>query len=349
MIGKMNYLLLSTMMIAAIDSTFGRGCDCCKKLCADQDSSESYINSENNKTTVDDKLIKDNENTRHINNNDNTHTNFLENSKKKETLYFAKIAKTGQDENIEKCFNGSWYKACGNKVLLLKQVNDDDKDLFKVTGSDNEWEITDSLEKVLENADCKPGGNKWIIVEVTTLKDDSEGVGGSFIFYVDDIDSFNRNGVFEEIKCYSIKIIAANTRAVESMECMFYHVESALEKDWYENTPGLIGLDKLNVEDVSNIVMMFCDAIYQQATLNQLKEWRFSSGHSVLITNLFCSTVKGLNFSVLDDWDTHTTKGDVVFIRLKDSPSKDVFVQDNNENDFAPPRWYNTIAELILS
>ena len=55
MISKMNYLLLST------DSTFGRGCDCCKKLCADKDSGEPSINSENNKTNVEDELIKVNE------------------------------------------------------------------------------------------------------------------------------------------------------------------------------------------------------------------------------------------------------------------------------------------------
>ena len=75
MISKMNYLLLSTVMIAAIDSTFGRGCDCCKKLCADKDSNESFPNSENNNTNLEDKLLKDNENTRPINNTANIHHN----------------------------------------------------------------------------------------------------------------------------------------------------------------------------------------------------------------------------------------------------------------------------------
>jgi hypothetical protein len=310
----------------------------------------------------------------HINNNDNIHNenNFTEDignnnnientpliqnnndtnkddeNEKKGTLYF-KIAKVGLGkEGMGECFNKTWYNAYEGKVLLLEEAKENGPDVLKVTGSDNKLEIADQ-GKVLENADCNPNNNKWIIVKVTTLDENLQDAGDSFIFYVDDIDSFNRNGVFEEIKCYSIKIIAANTRAVESMECMFYHVESALEKDWYEDTPGLIGLDKLNVEDVSNIVMMFCGAIYKQATLNQLKKWRFSSGHGVLITNLFYSTVKWLDFAVLDDWDTNTNKGDVVFIRLKDSPSTNVFVQDNNENDFAPPRWYNTIGTLILS
>jgi molybdopterin/thiamine biosynthesis adenylyltransferase len=61
MISKMNYLLLSTMMIAAIDSTFGRGCDCCKKLCEDKDSNESFPNSENNKIIMNEQVIKRNE------------------------------------------------------------------------------------------------------------------------------------------------------------------------------------------------------------------------------------------------------------------------------------------------
>ena len=75
MITKMNYLLLSAIMIAAIDSTFGRGCDCCKKLCADKGSSEPSINSENNNTNVAEKLIHEKENTTPINNNANTYDN----------------------------------------------------------------------------------------------------------------------------------------------------------------------------------------------------------------------------------------------------------------------------------
>ena len=177
-----------------MDSTFGRGCDCCKKLCADKDSGEPSINSENNKTNLEDKLLKDNENTRHINNNDNIHnennftnnignnnnientpliqnnndTNKEDENEKKETLYFRKINKAAiGKENIKKCFNGSWYDACQNKVLLLQEVKGNGSDLLEVTGSNNDWEITDK-EKVLGKANCNPNNNKWIIVKVIT-------------------------------------------------------------------------------------------------------------------------------------------------------------------------------------
>ena len=346
MITKMNYLLLSTVMIAAIDSTFCRGCDCCKKLCADKDNNESFPNSENNNTNLEDEVIKMNENAMPNNNNDNTHDNFLENSKKKETLYFAKIDKAGQDDGIKKCFNGSWYKACQDKVLLLKQVNDDDKDLLKVTGSDNEWEITDSLEKVLENANCNPNNNKWIIVKVTTWDENSEGDGDSFIFYVDDITSIAGEdrpyGVFDNIKCYSIEIIAANTSAVQNMHGMFYFVESALEKEMEEDiVPGLVGLDKLNVENVTSMSFMFTMAIHKQATLEQLKKWRFSGENKVDIRCLFASKVEGLNFRVLDGWSSATKNGTVSFSQWVSSPET-VFIS-NKKYKFTAPRWYDSI------
>jgi hypothetical protein len=135
-------------------------------------------------------------------------------------LYFTKIDKTGQDENnIKKCFNNTWYKACEGKVLLLQEANESDTDVLKVIGSDNDWKITDQ-GNVLGSANCNPNNNKWIIVKVTTLKDGTGEAGDSFIFYLDDISSIKEGQfcVFCDITCYSIEIIAANTENVENVK-----------------------------------------------------------------------------------------------------------------------------------
>ena len=270
---------------------------------------------------------------------------------KEETLYFTKIDKTKKDEdNIKKCFNNTWYNKCQNKVLLLQEVKVNGSDVLEVTGSDNNWEITDK-GKVLVSAGCNPNNNKWIIVKVTTLKVNTECAGDSFIFYVDDINSVKDEnsvpyGVFKQIKCYSIKIIAANTRAVESMECMFYVVNSALEKDMGIDTgPGLIGLDKLNVENVKNIDWMFSSAIHKQATLDQLKEWRFSGGNKVSIGCLFNATEKGLDFSILNGWSS-STKNETVFFRAKKLLGGSVFVDSVDEKVFTAPSWFDYIEEI---
>ncbi len=266
---------------------------------------------------------------------------------KEETLYF-KIDEAGQDENIEKCFNGSWYKACGNKVLLLQETNEDNQNVLKVTGSDNDLEITYSKENKFKNNACDSSKNKWIIVKVTTWDENSEGDGDSFIFYVDDITSIAGEdrpyGVFDNIKCYSIEIIAANTSAVQNMHGMFYFVESALEKDMEEDTtPGLIGLDKLNVENVTSMSFMFTMAIHKQATLEQLKKWRFSGENKVDIRCLFSSKVAGLDFTILNGWSSATKNGTVSFSRGFFSPET-VFV-GRNEYKFTAPSWYDNIKE----
>ena len=265
--------------------------------------------------------------------------------KKEETLYF-KIDKTAQDDDIKKCFNGPWCDAYTGKVLSLQQVNENGSDVLKVTGSDNEWEITDSLENKFKDDKCDSGKNKWIIVKVTTLQEGSKSAGDSFIFYVDDITSIRDNGfsygVFEEIKCYSINIIAANTRAVEDMIGMFYNVNSALEQDKGEKTaPGLIGLDKLNVENVEDIKFMFSSAIHKQATLNQLKKWRFSGENKVDIGYLFSSGVEGLKFRVLDGWSSAKKCGTVYF--WQDSLSLENVFVSNKIYKFTAPRWYDSI------
>ena len=391
MISKMNYLLLSTMMIAAIDSTFGRGCDCCKKLCADKGSSGPSINPENNKTTVDEKLIQKNVNTIHndiidniiynnnftdnignnnnfynTNENNNTLPENLENNgnsnhKKKihdekfdnkkvnedgneKTLYFTKIEKTGQYENIEKCFNVEWYKACPGKVLLLQQVNEDGSNVLSVTGSRNNWKIIDQ-ENVLGSAGCNPGHHKWIIVKVTTMSKDSKGVWNSYIFYVDNITNVGgAGGVFENVRCYSIEIIAANTSNMDGMYSMFAEVESALEQDGKEDIgPGLIGLDKLNVKNVVRLHWMFYNAIHKQVTLKQLEKWRFLGKSKVRITKLFYSKVEGLDFRVLDGWNKTEDDGPVAFFIAKAYPLENVFVQSGKEKDFTAPGWYNDI------
>ena len=372
MISKMNYLLLSTMMVAAMENTFGRCCDCCKKLCADKGSNEPPINNVDNNTNVEYDIIKMNENTAPINMETNTNdneNNLIENiennnnsntrriihnekfdtkkvneSEEKKTLSFTKIDKTDQEEVIKKCFNGRWYKACEGKVLLLKEAEEGDTDVLSVTGSGNNWEITDQ-GNVLKNANCNPNNNKWIIVKVITLDSKNKKAGDSFIFYVDEIKVVSYSNVFDSIKCYSIEIIAANTSAVESMRGLFYHVESALEQNMGEGAgPGLIGLDKLNVENVKDIAVMFCSAIRKQATLEQLKKWRFSGKKDVDIDGLFSSAAGGLNFRVLDDWSKAEKSETVIFI-TRPYTRKDVFIR-NNEYEFTAPNWYSNIKEV---
>jgi hypothetical protein len=265
-------------------------------------------------------------------------------------LYF-KIDKNAQGEVIKKCFNNTWYNKCQNKVLLLQEVKVNGSDVLKVTGSDNNWEITDSLEKVLGNTGCNPYNNKWIIVKVTTWDENSEGDGDSFIFYVDEIKSVKDNynnfyGVFYNIECYSIEIIAANTRAAQDMHSMFYHVESALEKDMGKGTAaGLIGLDKLNVENVTSLRWTFSGAIHKQVTLNQLKEWRFSGENKVDIGCLFSSRVEGLNFRVLDGWNKNENDEPVVFFIAKNYSLENVFDQSGKEENFTAPKWYDSIKK----
>ena len=259
-------------------------------------------------------------------------------------MYF-KIDKTKKDEdNIKKCFNNTWYNKCQNKVLLLQEVNKNDTGVLSVTGSGNKWTITDQ-GKVLENANCNPNNNKWIIVKVITWNEALKSAEDSFIFYVDDISSVNESGVFDKIECYSIKIIAANTRAVQNMHGMFYLVESTLERDVDKATsPGLIGLDKLNVENVEDIGSMFFKTIHKQATLDQLKGWRFSGGNKVDIGCLFSSKVEGLNFRVLDGWSSATKNGTVSFSQGVSSPET-VFIS-NKKYNFTKPRWFGDIKEV---
>ena len=264
---------------------------------------------------------------------------------KEETLYFTKIDKNAQgEEDIKKCINNKWYAKYQDKVLLLQEANESDTDVLKVTGSGNKWTITDPQGNKFKYDKCDSGGNKWIIVKVITWDDDSKSAGDSFIFYVDEIKNVNGTSVFESIRCYSIDIIAANTSAVKSMSFMFRGTTSALELDEKEDTaPGLIGLDKLNVENVEDISMMFYHAIHKQTTLKQLGKWRFSGEKSVFINCSIKSTVKGLDFAVLNDWNEPTNKGAVSFTRASWSTSEQVFVESGSKEDFTAPRWYNYI------
>ena len=262
-----------------------------------------------------------------------------------ETLYFTKIDKAGKDKNIKKCINNTWYDKYQGKVLLLKEAEKGDTDVLKVTGSGNKWKITDSKGKVPKNAGCNPNNNEWIIVKVITWDENSKSVGDSFIFYVDEITRINGISIFYNIKCYSIGIIAANTSAVKSMSFMFSGTTSALEQDGKEDTaPGLIGLEKLNVENVKDISLMFFQAIHKQTTLNQLKKWHFSGENKVEISALFNATVKGLDFTILDGW-SNPTHGETVYFWRGYLNIENIFVNDK-EDKFTKPRWFGNIKEL---
>ena len=114
MISKMNYLLLSSMMIAVIDNSYGRCCDCCKKLCGDKDSSGS---------SMEEKLIKENESVMPINMNANIHNenNFTGNIGNNHGFH------NTNENNDFLLENNSKNNYDSNQVPLIQENNDINK------------------------------------------------------------------------------------------------------------------------------------------------------------------------------------------------------------------------------
>ena len=225
----MNYLLFSTMMIAAIDSTFGRGCDCCKKLCRDKDSSEPSINSENNKTNVEDELIKVNEEENKIgtiysldadsyksqenssrsdglggvSSNDkenevlnNNKGGNVETNTKEEILYYKIVDKN--DNSVQSCFCQNWYeqrKEGGVQLVSLKEK--DNSDVLEVIGKGNNWRIVDKNGDSFKYNNCDPSKKTWIIFSITLWDSHNQKPGETLTFYVDDISLWEGNLKFE--------------------------------------------------------------------------------------------------------------------------------------------------------
>lgn len=128
----------------------------------------------------------------------------------------------------------------------------------------------------------------WIIFKITTCDKGNAKAGETFIFYVNDINSFGEewefefprmaHGIFYGVECYSIEIMAANTENVKNVMCMFYWTKSHLEQD--KDSPSvLIGLDRLNMRCVDYLSYMFCSALYKQSTLDSLAVGRFNASN----------------------------------------------------------------------
>ncbi len=294
MISKMNYLLLSTMMIAAIDSTFGRGCDCCKKLCSDKDSSEPSINSENNKTNVEGELITKNEEENKIgtiysldadsyksqvnssrsdglggvSSNDkenevlnNNKGGNVETNTKEEILYYKIVDKN--DHSVQSCFCQNWYEQRKEGVVQLVSVKEKDNgDVLEVIGKGNNWRIVDKNGNSFKYNNCDPSKNTWIIFSITLWDEAQQKPGETLTFYVDDISTFVRNkfnnnittSVFYDVKCYALELLCANTANVENFSYLFCHFKSILEKDIPQLDES--GLKGLEKLNVSNAHFM---------------------------------------------------------------------------------------------
>ena len=294
MISKMNYLLLSTMMVTAIDSTFGRGCDCCKKLCADKDSGEPSINSENNKTNVEDELIKVNEEENKIGtiysldadsyksqvnssrsdglgdvSSNDKENEVLNNNKdgndetntKEEILYYKIVDKN--DHSVQSCFCQNWYEQRKEGVVQLVSVKEkDNDDVLEVIGKGNNWRIVDKNGNSFKYKNCDPSKNTWIIFSITLCDEAQKKAGETLTFYVDDISTFVRNkfnnnittSAFYDVKCYALELLCANTANVENFSYLFCHFKSILEKDIPQLDES--GLKGLEKLNVSNAHFM---------------------------------------------------------------------------------------------
>ncbi len=177
----MNYLLLSTIMIAAIDNTFCRGCDCCKKLCADKGSSEPCIKSDDNNTNVGEKLIHEEENTTPINMTTNTTTNenLSGNSKNNDDFHGTnENNNTFLENNIENNGNSNQRPLIPENRININAIVSDTKKLPE----DEKTKVSNLVNLLLkDNIICKKcventkEKNKIVLVYDASKKDNGNG------------------------------------------------------------------------------------------------------------------------------------------------------------------------------
>ena len=320
---KIKCLLISLLLLAGVYCSWGCSCcaDCYKKCCGKGD-----------------------------NKNENNNNETSEENKEQKDLYF-KIEGEAIDNNDFKCFGNGWFEEYKNK-------KDKDKNsilLYKLTEQKNKEEEAGTLVYSKENEklqyrnggdlpdDLKDSDNKWAIFKVTTLKNKKQK-GNSHIFYCSDVSTLNDCGLFEEIDCWSIEILAANTQGVETFCAMFYKTNSYLERCVTGNKKsGFIGLGKLNLSGAKNLSMMFYEALYKQKTVDSLKDWILKNGAE--ISFMFCVDASKFvdknapNFRVLNGW---VVGRNVYLICCLTISKYNIFFQgdDNGQNNNKLPEWY---------
>ncbi|MBQ2349840.1 MAG: hypothetical protein II393_00985 [Cytophagales bacterium] len=266
-----------------------------------------------------------------------------------------KIEEGAIDNNLG-CFGNKWFGE------YQKKKNDNNKNtilLYKLTEQKNKEKTAGTLVYFKGNKKLKytkgnglPGNikkskQKWAIFKVTTLKEDNnkKQKGDSHIFYCSDVSTLNDCGLFEEVKCWSIKILAANTQGVETFYAMFYKTNSYLERCVTGNKKsGFIGLGKLNLSGAKNLSMMFYEALYKQKTVDSLKDWILKNGADISqmfyvgINNLVDKNVP--DFRGLDKWIEKNN----IYLKYSSGHKYSIFFKgyDNNKkNDKLLPKWYN--------
>ena len=316
MLSNFDYLWkrLFVCVCVCVNSTFGRCCHC---PCWKNDGQEQFDDKEKNAN--------------------------------EETLFF-KISQNTDVNTIKQCINNDWYDEHSDRVVVLEHVSSaGEEDALSVTGQKDKWGITYAGEKFFKYSNCDSSKNTWVIVEIK-LKVDS----GPVFLYVDICNEVGKKkkskegpqwfNVFSCVELWSLKILAANTQAVTIFSYFFSNAQFGLEKSFengYKNMSGLGGLERLNVSSCNALRSMFFQAIYKQATINSLKNWRFHQQY-VNIDFLFSSndseSKNVLDFSVLDGWKT--VQGPKFIFGLNGSTS--VFYRDDWSLLGAPfPSWYS--------
>ena len=226
-----------------------------------------------------------------------------------------KIEEGAIDNNNLGCFGNKWFEE------YQKKKNDNNKDtilLYKLTEQKNKEKTAGTLvySKGSKKLEYTNGGNfpkrlkkfkeKWAIFKVTTLKNEKQK-GNSHIFFCSDVSSIGNNGLFEEIDCWSIEILAANTQRVEDFCNMFKETKSYLEQDTKKpGASGFIGLEELDLSGANNLAAMFRMALFKQKTINSLSELRLQDNANIrqmfyVDKNNFVDE-NGPDFSVLNRW-----------------------------------------------
>ena len=273
----------------------------------------------------------------------------------KEDLYF-KIEGGAINDNKLGCFGEDWFEEYQNK----KNGNNEDTILlYKLTEQKNKQEeeagtlVYSPKSKELQYrnggdlpASLKDSDNKWAIFKVTTLKEDNnkKQKGESHIFYCSDVSSIDNNGLFELVRCWSIEILAANTKKVKDFSFMFKKTKSSLEQDTKkQNKSGFIGLEKLDVSSAKFLMQMFKNALFKQKTISSLRRWRLRNNASISkmfyvdINNFVCKNVP--DFRVLDKWIEKNN----VYLEYSRGHKYSIFFKgyDNyKKNDKLLPKWY---------
>ena len=345
MCNNIKCLLINLLLFAGVYCSWGCSCcaDCCKKCCEKGDSKNEI---ENNMIRTN--QLKQTFNIEIINENANGGNDGQKN------LFFRTTGNFIKKDVLDKCLCSKWYefyflKQDGILVELEEQKktqqNEDTKTLvFSKTGEG--WKCSTNVES---NNDLDTSKNRWAIFKVTTLKEDNnkEQEGDSHIFYCSDVSSIQIDGLFKEVHCYSIKILAANTKEVENFSCMFKKTKSSLEQDTKkQNKSGFIGLEKLDVSSAKFLSYMFYMALYKQKTVESLQYLNVKD--KACITKMFCATAGDIDFTCLNKWLEGNNNKLRIYVSNVQETENVFFAERSDFNQNKVPNWFSRIEVIKL-